>query len=132
MAKKETSNVNYSVTILEASKELSPKEKVMMKDTTNAIKLDEATKEGDVLIHVDYYVVLSVHNSKADREDYDVYLIADKDGTKYVTGSPSFWSSFLDIMAEMTGVTDEEWGVKVYKVPSKNYKGKDFITCSVV
>lgn len=130
MAKRE--QVSYSVTIAESSKELSAKEKVVMKDTTDAIKLDEATKEAPVIINVDFYTVLDVHNSKSDNEDYKQYLVVDKDGTKYVTGSNSFWTSFLDIIAEMLDVTDEEWGVKVYRVPSKNYKGKDFLTCSVV
>ena len=27
---------------------------------------------------------------------------------------------------------DEEWAIKVYRLPSKNYKGKEFITCSVI
>lgn len=131
MAKKENTAVDYSVVISETSKELTAKEKVMFKDVSDAIKLDEATQNGEVVIHPDYYMVLDIHNSKSDNQDYKNYLVVDTDGTKYVTGSNSFWSSFLNIVSEMLDV-DEEWGVKVHREPSKNYKGKDFITCSVV
>lgn len=131
MAKKENTAVDYSVVISETSKELTAKEKVMFKDVSDAIKLDEATQNGEVIIHPDYYMVLDIHNSKSDNQDYKNYLVVDTDGTKYVTGSNSFWSSFLNIVSEMLDV-DEEWGVKVHREPSKNYKGKDFITCSVV
>ena len=132
--KKTTTNeTNYSVAISESSKELTAKEKVMFKDVSDAVKLDEATKEAPVIIHPDYYLVLDVHNSKSTgNEDYQQYLVVDVDGTKYVTGSASFWSSFLNIVAEMLDVTDEEWGVKVHREPSKNFKGKDFLTCSVI
>lgn len=133
MAKKNTNeNANYSVTITETSKELSAKEKVQYKDVSDAVKLDEATQQGDVIIHPDFYMLLDIHNEKSDNTDYQNYLVVDVDGTKYVTGSKSFWSSFLNIVAEMMDVKDEEWGVKVHREPSKNYKGKDFLTCSVI
>ena len=61
--------------------------------------------------------------------DYEKFIIIDKDGTKYVTGSESFWSSFLEIAAEMG---EEAFDVEAYKVDSKNYKGKQFISCSIV
>ena len=124
--------VDYSVTVKESSKELTPKERVMMKDTTDAIKLDEATQIEAITIRPNFYAVLAIHNSKADPVDYENYLVVDENGQKYITGSNSFWASFLDILSDMEGVTDEEWAVKIYRVPSKNYKGKDFITCSIV
>lgn len=120
----------YSVKIAETSKELSAKERIRIKDTTDAIKLDEATQAGAVVINPVTYAVLDVHNEKSDNVDYKIYIVVDKDGTKYVTGSESFWSSFMNIYEEMDG-EQEEWGIKVYRAPSKNYKGKDFITCSI-
>ena len=120
----------YSVSIKETSKELSAKQRIALKDTTNAIKLDEATQVEPVIINVDMYAILAVHNEKSENPDYDNYIVVDKNGTKYVTGSASFWSSFMDIYEEMIG-EDEEWAINVYRVPSKNYKGKDFITCSI-
>ena len=120
----------YSVAIKESSRELTAKQRIALKDTTGAVKLDEATQVEPVIINVDMYAVLDIHNEKSENPDYENYIVVDKDGTKYVTGSASFWSSFMDIFTEMEG-DDEEWALKVYRVPSKNYKGKDFITCSI-
>lgn len=121
----------YSVKIIECSKDLSAKEKVMLKDTTNAVSLDEAT-QGDTCNFIpDYYAVLGVHNEKAEDKDYKKYIIVATDGTKYVTGSESFWTSFSEIMDEMAD-SGEDFAICTYRVPSKNYKGKEFITCSIV
>ena len=121
----------YSVSIKEASRELMAKQRIALKDTTNAVKLDEATQIEPVIIDVDMYAVLTIHNEKSENPDYENYIVVDKNGTKYVTGSMSFWSSFMDIFSEMAG-EDEDYSIKAYRVPSKNYKGKDFITCSIV
>lgn len=121
----------YSVKIVNASKELSAKERVALKDTTNATALDEATQGGKVLIEPDFYVELAVHNEKSEDKDYTKYIIVDKSGNKYVTGSESLITAFIDIVDEMAG-SDEEYGIEVYRVPSKNYKGKEFLTCSIV
>ena len=120
----------YSVSIKESSTELTAKQRIALKDTTGAVKLDEATQVEPVIINVDMYAILGIHNEKSENPDYDNYIVVDKNGTKYVTGSASFWSSFMDIFTEMEG-EDEAWTLKVYRVPSKNYKGKDFITCSI-
>ena len=121
----------YSVKILEASKELTAKQKVQLKDTTDAIKLDDVTKSGAIILDPDFYAVLQIHNENSDNKDYYNYLVVCKDGEKYVTGSESFWSSFEDIMSDMFG-SEEEFHIKVYKLPSKKYNGKEFITCSIV
>lgn len=121
----------YSVEIVQCSTELSHKERVKIKDTTDAIKLDEVTQEREVIIHPAIYAVLAIHNEKTENGDYNVYVVVDEDGTKYTTGSESFWTSFMNIYEEMRDETGEEWAVKAYRVPSKNYKGKDFITCSI-
>ena len=120
----------YSVSIKESSRELTAKQRIALKDTPNAVKLDEATQVEPVTINVDMYAVLAIHNEKSENPDYENYIVVDKDGTKYVTGSASFWSSFMDIFTEMEG-EDEAWTLKVFRVPSKNFKGKDFITCSI-
>lgn len=122
--------IGYSVSIKESSRELTAKQRIALKDTTEAVKLDEATQVEPVIINVDMYAILAIHNEKSENPDYDNYVVVDKNGTKYVTGSASFWSSFMDIFTEMEG-EDEAWSLKVYRVPSKNYKGKDFITCSI-
>lgn len=121
----------YSVKIQFASKELSAKERVMLKDTTGAVSLDEATQGAPVVIDPDFYATLMVHNEKAEDKDYKKNIIVDKAGTRYVTGSESFMSSFVNIMEEMDG-SGEEFQIQAYRMPSKNYKGKEFLTCSIV
>lgn len=121
----------YSAEIKESSKELSAKERIMLKDTSDAVKLDLACDEEAVIITPDSFAVLGIHNEKSDNKDYESYILQDKNGEKYVTGSPSFWNSFMDIYNEMKEET-EKWSIKVYKLDSKNYKGKQFLTCSII
>lgn len=124
----------YNVEIKEASRELTKREKIRFKDISNAVKLDEAVSpESPLIIQPKSYVVLNVHNDKADDKDYTNYLVEDTSGNKYVTGSESFWNSFISIWEEMVDDNDPEpWEIEVYKKDSKNYKGKQFLTCSIV
>ena len=101
----------YKATITRSTKELDAKQKIMMKDTTNTVSLDTATQSGDgVIIDVDFAVVLDVHNEKSDNKDYTKYIIVDKNGERYITGSESFWSAFENIYDELADagiVTDK-------------------------
>lgn len=125
-------NTTFKATIIESSRELTPYEKVKFKDVSDAAKLDELTQENEnLVISPDGYVVLDIENSKSDNPSYNNYIIIGKDGNKYVTGSQSFWNSFMDIWDDMSEF-DEEWSIKVLRKPSKNFKGKDFLTCSLV
>lgn len=125
---------NYSVKVVESSKELTKKETVMFKDLSDALNLSEFIDEHDgaVMVDVESWVELAIHNEKAkdgQNKDYTNFVVVDKNGTRYYTGSESFWSSFKDIWCEMSDST-EEWSLKVYKKQSKGKK--DFITCSVM
>lgn len=122
----------YSVTVVECSKELTAKERIKIKDISDAIKLDSAVDpESTLEIVPDITATLKVHNEKSDNKDYNVFVIIDKDGKKYITGSESFKQSYKDIEKEMDGET-EAWAISVYKIESKNYKGRYFITCSII
>lgn len=122
---------NFTVEIKSTSRELSKRERVKIKDTSNAIKLDEATSEGDFVLKPDAFAILSIHNSKSDSNpDYENIVILDAEGNKFVTGSPSFTKAFLEIWEEMEG--EEDWEIVCYKRDSKNYKGKQFLSCSVL
>lgn len=121
----------YSVKIAHCSKELSARERVAIKDTTNAIPLDEATKENPVVIDIDYFATLDVHNEKSKDKDYQKYIIVDKAGNKFVTGSNSFYTAMVEILDEMAD-TGEDFQIECYRRPSKNYVGKEFLTCSIV
>ena len=122
---------DQSVQVKEVSKELTHKERVQITDLTDCVKLDKATQEGAVLIDIDFYAVLEIHNEKSDDKDYENYVIVDKNGTRYSTGSKSFFNNLVDICEEMED-SEEEWQIKAYRKPSKNREGKDFITCSIV
>lgn len=124
----------YEVNIVSSTRELSPKEKIKLKDLSNSINLDNATQaEGKVVIDYDYHAILEIHNEKSkDRKDYQNVVVVDKDGTKYNTGSESFLTTLEDITGEMLSAGEENFSIEVYRKDSKNYKGKQFITCSVL
>ena len=124
----------YEVTVKEASKELSAKEKIRLKDLSNSINLDALTQqEGKVILDIDYYAIVGIHNEKSkERQDYDNIIIVDVGGNKYNTGSQSFITAFTDIIDELADAGETECQIEVYRKESKNYKGKDFITCSIV
>jgi len=139
MAKANNTNNNehkadYEATIKFTSRELSVRERIKIKDTTDSTTLDKATEEGSIIIAPDYWASIAIHNEKSKREDkdYDNYVIVDKNGSIYSTGSESFWNSFLSIADEMIDAGEEEFEIKVYRKPSKNFAGKDYITCSLV
>ena len=120
---------SYTVSINYASKELTKQEKIKFKDTTDCVRLDEATKSGDVIITPEFFAILDVHNERANGDkDYRQYIIVDTDGTKYLTGSENFFNTFAEIHGDMEG---EAYQLKIYRMPSKNFKGKDFLTCSI-
>jgi len=137
MAKEKNTSASYSASIKESSRELSPKERVMFKDLGNAIKLNDMAEEAmkndakAIITKVVDYVIVGVHNEKSDDTDYDNYLVIDADGNKYYTGSSAFWNSFKSIWDEMHDA-GEDWGIQLNLIPSKNYKGKTVLTCSLI
>ena len=128
-------NRTFYVEISESRKPLTTIEKIKFKDLSDCIKLDEATRESELIFIPVNDIVVKVHNEKAEDKDYENYIVIDAEGNKYVTGSKSFWNAYCDIMDELTeanvNLETEGIHIKVYRVPSKNYKGKEFITCSL-
>lgn len=123
----------YKAVVARASKELTAKEKIMLKDMSDAVKLDDAVKEQPIVIKPEFYAIINVHNEKSDTKDYTKIVIVDGDsGIKYTTGSMPFITTFEDIMQEMEDAGETDFSLKVYAKESKNYKGKYFITCSII
>lgn len=122
----------YKATVVNSSRELTARDRIKFTDTENAIKLDEATANGKHLIisPVDY-VELHIECDKSDKGEYPLFLVIDKNGDKYVTGSENFYNTFRDIFDNMKA-DGEEFELDIYARESKNYKGKFFITCSLV
>lgn len=133
MTNARTNDRTFSASIIEASRELTPVETVKMKDTKDAQRLDAATADGPITFNPVMYAILAIHNEKSDDKDYEQYLIVDSEGNKYVTGSQSFWNAFMDIWADLQDLTEkgEPWSLKVYQIPSKNYQGRNFLSCSL-
>ena len=119
---------NYTVEIVETSRELSKIERVQLK-TNAATKLEEmcpTTLEG-----ITGYAIVKIHNEMArDNNDYTRMVIFTDNGESYYTGSPTFMDTFLSIFSEMEGETG--WGLDCVKLPSRNYQGKDFLSCKLV
>ena len=124
----------YKVEIAHSTKDLTVREKIRIKDLSNVIQLDDATQqEGNIVIDFDYYVILKVHNEfSKDDKDYNKYVIVDKSGNKFVTGSESFMSSLEGIVDEMAEAGETDFEIEVYRKDSKNYTGKQFLTCTIV
>lgn len=123
----------YKAVVARASKELSAKEKIMLKDMSDAMKLDDEVKEQAIIIKPEFYAIINVHNEKSDTKDYTKIVIVDGDsGIKYTTGSMPFITTFEYIMQEMEDAGETDFSLKVYAKESKNYKGKYFITCSII
>lgn len=126
----------YEAKIQFASRELTAKERIRIKDFTHAIQLDDAVlPDQPLVIDYDYHVKVSVHNehAKGDNKDYFKTVICDKGGNAYITGSESFTTAMEDILDEMNEVAPgEDITLECYKVPSKNFQGKCFLTCTIV
>lgn len=116
----------FTVTIIKASQELTARQKIQLKDTAECISLDRWSQEpgaSEQVIPVDGFVVLAIHNERAKGDtDYEQLVIL-SGNDKYITGSNSFRSSFLDIYEEMQN-DPEPWGIRVIRRTSKNYAGE--------
>ena len=126
-------NKTYSAKLVSATRELSAKERVAVKMFIGAEQLDELTKrdENGVLIDIDYVAVVEVYNEKSDNKNYNKYVYVDKDGTMYISGSETLYRTYEEIAEEMEG-EQEPWSIKVIRMESTNYNGKDFLTCMLV
>lgn len=122
-------NIDFTANFREGSTDFSKKEIIRIKTSANAIKLDEAAP---LVIDPEAWAIVDIHNEKAKpNKDYTRYVIIDKEGQLYVTGSDSFWRSFVDIWNEMEGET-EPWSINVFKRDSNNYVGKQFLSCEII
>ena len=122
----------YSAKVKYSSKELTAKERIAVKDSSSVIKLDDVVKEDSVIIKVDYYAIIAIHNEKSETKDYDKIVLVDKEtGKRYTTGSRPFITTFENIFEEMEEET-EDWSIVVFAKESQNYKGKYFLTCSIL
>lgn len=125
-------NQNYYCKILESNGEFDAYERVMYKDLGDAIPLDDATQQGPVVIEYEKHLILGIHNEKSEDKDYEKCVVIDPEGRKFVCGGATFIRELENIVAELSdaGIISG-FNIKVYRKASNNYKGKDFITCSL-
>lgn len=116
--------------IIESSRELTAKERVSFKQKADMIKLNTACDIEAVIIKPVLWAVVRI--AVDDEEPYVNYVIEDADGTRYYTGSESFWNSFREICDEMESEPDTDYSIKVYKADSNNRDGQKFITCTII
>lgn len=118
----------YKVSITETSAELTAREKLMMEDTTNAVRLNDI--EGELIITPKAYAILHGEDDEGENDPYDKIIITDEEGQKYTTGSKAFRDNFLKIWNTMAE-ENEPYQIKIYKVKSNKRDGS-FITCSII
>lgn len=122
----------FNVVIEKSLKEVTKKEMLQLKDLTDAVRLDQATQEhGSVLIpNIQNMVkMFLVSDDPKNPQEYAKMVITDTEGNRFVTGSESFARRAWEIADDMAG---DEFGLKVYRRPSKNYPGREFLSCSVI
>lgn len=129
---------NYESSITFSSRDLSPIEKIKLKDLTATVALDDELKsipEHKLTFTPELVVVVSVHNPKAkSNTDYDTLVFTDSEtGVRYRTSSTSFKLAVLDIMNDLIAadINPNTVPLVAYTRPSKNFTGKDFLTCAI-
>ncbi len=129
---------DFSVEIIEASKEFTKRERIQLKDVSTMIKIDELSQVDDLIITYGAWARLRIHNENTrngNSKDYETFVLVDKDGNMYYTGSESFIRSCMDIIEEMTeGEPEnfEDFSIRVVRKNSTNYAGKQFLLARLV
>lgn len=123
---------NYSVSIVESSRDLSLKERVALKNLCNEVVLGDICAVEPLDIDVEYWAHLHIVNDRSDEKEYEIFILYDKDGICYTTSSESFWTSFKGIWDEIVLEPETDWKLRVISKPSKNRQGKTFLTCTII
>lgn len=121
----------YKAVIERGSRDFTARERLKMKEFSDAIRIVDFVQTENPVITVVDWAVVHVTNANAKRDtdkEYIKFLIIDKDGIKYTTGSQSIIDSVIDFWTELDG---EELTIKFVSRPSKNYDG-NFITAVIV
>lgn len=119
--------------ILRATRDFTKKEMLMMKDTKALIKLDNELKPNGDPIIIKYpfdYVIKHVWDDKENGKDFESILLL-ADGKIYTSSSRALINRVEDLLNEMKDEEDE-WGIQIYKAPSKQFEGRYYITCSLI
>lgn len=114
-----------------SNSEMSKRDQLKMMDLTNAIQLESAVNaNGKVEITPQIWAVVEIINPRSKGEkEYTKFVLIDDVGQKWQTGSESFMQAFKQINDFMEG---EAFSIEAYGVESKNFPGRNFLTCSIL
>lgn len=124
----------YESTIVEATREISKREALKMKQMTDVLSINDLMENDKLLIEgVRAGFKLHVLNEKAENPEYDVYIIETMEGQLYKTGSDSLWRNLKEILEDFREEIEagERIDILCYKRPSKNIQSGKFITCGL-
>ena len=126
----------YKVIIAEVTegKELNFRERARLVKLAGEKKIDkeiQLAENGKLVIKPDYYAILDVHNPSAENEDYSIMCFVCDDDL-YTTSSETLKDSYLELL-ELAKDSNEslDFPIEIYGVPSKNYSGREFFTCTI-
>lgn len=127
---------DYTVKIVEMSRELTLTEELYIKGGPDAVTIDSIMDGQEALIiDIDFYCVAEIHNENAKNDkDYRTIYLIDKSGMVYQSSSKSLINSIddiCDILSEHEA-TITDYPIKVVAMPSKNYAGKNFYKANVL
>lgn len=125
------SKSNFTSKIVDATMNMTNKERVKYKDLTSAISINQRLEEGgEIKLAPSGYYELEIHNELSENKDYNVFVLLTPDGSRYYTSSSSFVSAFEEIYEELKDeLFDGETVLVITTKKSKNYTGKSFLTC---
>lgn len=114
-----------------SNSEMSKRDQLKMMDLTNAIQLENAiTANGQVEITPEIWAIVAIVNPRSKGEkEYTKFVLIDDAGKKWQTGSESFMQAFKQINDFMEG---EPFSIVAYGVESKNFPGRNFLTCAIL
>lgn len=126
----------YSAEVAQASRQLTAAQKLAYEDTSDMRSLNEVS--ADMIIEgIVNWAWVKIHNDRLEENpDYDVFVIDTESGEQFYTSSPSFREAFTHIWE----VVGSDWNneepmkidIKLKRIPSRNYKGKEILSCKYV
>lgn len=129
----------YESKIVYSSRELTTIERIKLKDLGNTVSLDEeldAAQGNKIVFKIELVLRIDIKNSrsKSGNTNYVVTVVVDADtGIRYRTSSESFANALSDIVDELAdnNIPLTDVSIVAYRKPSKNYSGKNFLTCAL-
>ena len=126
----------YKVVIAEVTdgKELNFRERARLVKLAGEKKIDKElsfSENKKLTIKPDYYAILEVHNPSAENEDYTILCFVCGEEL-YTSSSETLKDSYLELL-ELAKESNEslDFPIEIYGVPSKNYSGREFFTCTI-